>query len=80
MQDTDHIYKKVEIANGAILGARWANSGTGSAPDPELYKQFAIGCDLNGISTASTYHVIGDIGAKVWVATGATVANAYGAA
>lgn len=63
---------------GAIISAIWAGNGTGSAPDAEDFVQGAIGADQDGVTGASTYHVVGAAGSKSWVATGATVANLYG--
>lgn len=68
------------VKDGAILAADWTGAGLGSAPDPELYSPRQIGADLGAIATGLTYHVIGDVGSKAWVATGATVKNLYGGA
>ena len=68
------------IADGAIVAATWAGSGTSGAPDPELYGDNQIGQDLAGISTGLTYHIQGAVGSKVWTPTGATVKNLYGGA
>ena len=68
------------IADGAIVAATWAGSGTSGAPDPELYGDNQIGQDLAGISTGLTYHIQGAAGSKVWTPTGATVKNLYGGA
>jgi hypothetical protein len=70
----------VGIADAAILAADWTGAGIGNAPDPELYAPRQIGCDLAGIETGLTYHIIGAVGSKAWVATGGTVKNLYGGA
>lgn len=70
----------VDVANGAILAAIWAGAGTTSAPDPELYSEGQIGANAGGASAGLTYHVVGAVGAKAWITTGATVKNLYGGA
>lgn len=68
----------IVIADGAILAAIWTNAG--NEPDPELYAERQIGADSDGVAAGATYHVVGAIGSKAWVLTGATVKNLYGGA
>ena len=70
----------VATAKGALISVTWTGAGNTGAPDPELYGDNEIGADLDGISTALTYHVQGAGGSKVWTPTGATVKNLYGGA
>lgn len=72
-----YMYVKV---GGAYLAAIWTGSGTSGAPDAESYNLGEVGADLDGIATGVTYHVVGAVGSKAWVPTGATVKNLYGGA
>ncbi|PCJ26696.1 MAG: hypothetical protein COA94_04685 [Rickettsiales bacterium] len=71
---------EVFVQGKGILSAIWTGGGTGSAPDPEDYELADIGADLLGIATGVTYHIVGAVGSKSWVATGGTVQNLYGGA
>ena len=60
---------------GTLLKYIWAGSGIGGAPSATLLRDGTLGADLAGITTGLTYHVV----SGVWVATGGTIANLYGA-
>ena len=61
----------------AIL-VSWAGTGTGRAPNPELYEAGVLGADSDGAAAGTLYHVTGIVGAKAWTSTGATVQGFYG--
>jgi hypothetical protein len=62
------------VSNGLITYV-WAGAGTINAPNAAAFPDFVIGVNSDGASTGLVYHVING----AWVATGATVANLYGA-
>jgi len=88
--DANGIFQGYQLGDGGSANVRvpetqrgmisvfWSGVGTTSAPDPELYSVGAIGANLDGISTGSVYHVVGAVGSKAWVDTGALVTNLYG--
>lgn len=67
--------KALDSHKGSAISYFWTATGLTNAPDPAGFKNGILGADLDGISTAAVYHVV----EGTWVATGATVANLYGA-
>jgi hypothetical protein len=68
----------VVIQDGSRLAAIWSGGDETGAPDAELFGVGQAGADGDGVAAAHTYHVVGAVGAKAWVATGGTVTTLYG--
>jgi len=60
---------------GSAITVFWTGAGTSSAPSATGFKNGILGANSDGISTGTVYHVV----AGVWVSTGATISNFYGA-
>lgn len=67
--------KALHAYKGAAISYFWTGSGITNAPDATGFKDGILGANSDGISTGAIYHVVDG----VWIATGATVANLYGA-
>lgn len=68
-------YKNLKGNHPSAIVFFWSGSGIGGAESAADLRNGVLGADSDGITTAQVYHVVNGS----WVATGATVANLYGA-
>lgn len=68
-------YKTTKSSHPSAISFFWTGAGITSAPPAANLHNGVLGANSDGATTGQIYHVVDG----TWVATGATVANFYGA-